>query len=67
MTSCIIFYRKIALLTLIIIVFSSCHNNTKVYDESREIVPNPEGYQKDTFIEPIQDSTQVLDSVHKIK
>ena len=49
-------YLAIASLLLV----SSCgmiqENKPKKYDESRELLPDPEGYKKDTFI--ISDSLE---------
>jgi hypothetical protein len=51
----------------VITVFSSCDNNPKKgYDESREIIPNPEGYQKDTFIQVPKDSILTLQDSNKV-
>ncbi|MBK1897491.1 hypothetical protein [Chryseobacterium paridis] len=44
--------KTLFLICLFLVI--SCNNNknnssSQKYDESRELVPNPEGYQKDTF------------------
>jgi len=38
-------------LFMILILLTACKKNSssKTYNESWELVPNPEGYQKDTF------------------
>ncbi|MGO4290888.1 hypothetical protein [Chitinophaga sp. RAB17] len=56
---------KILLIVLALVTFSGCYNNPKSYDESRELVPNPEGYKKDTFIQVPQDTLQYLDTLRK--
>jgi hypothetical protein len=46
----------------ICLVFSSCNqakNPPKPYQESRELVPNPEGYKKDSFITANEDTSLV--------
>ena len=41
---------KFALLVcLLFIIACGGNDSSKNYNESRELVPNPEGYQKDTF------------------
>ncbi|MDR6569979.1 hypothetical protein [Chitinophaga ginsengisegetis] len=54
---------KILLIALTLTGFCSCYNSTESYDESRELVPNPEGYQKDTVIQSPVDSVQLMDTV----
>jgi hypothetical protein len=54
---------KILLIALVLTGFCGCYNSTGSYDESRELVPNPEGYQKDTFIQSPVDSVQLMDTV----
>lgn len=57
---------KKLLIAIAAIVFFSCHNNNpESYDESRELVPDPEGYKKDTFIQPLDDALQHPDTVSK--
>lgn len=48
------------MLAVSLIALSSCHNTSAGYNESRELVPNPEGYKKDTFIQPSKDSAKPI-------
>ncbi|MGY0036041.1 hypothetical protein [Pedobacter sp. NJ-S-72] len=59
---------KILFITIIVTaVFSSCDSNPKKgYKESREIIPNPEGYQKDTFNQVPKDSTLTLQDSNQV-
>ncbi|MFN5182949.1 MAG: hypothetical protein ACK5D5_07975 [Bacteroidota bacterium] len=51
---------KILLFAIIFLPLFSCNisrsDQTEKYDESRELLPDPEGYKKDTFI--LDDSTK---------
>ncbi|ASK30145.1 hypothetical protein CEY12_08475 [Chryseobacterium sp. T16E-39] len=51
------------LFLILILITTACGNgkdSSKNYNESRELIPNPEGYQKDTF-----PSDTVKDSLKK--
>jgi hypothetical protein len=58
---------KILLIAITLTGFCSCYNSTESYDESRELVPYPEGHKKDTFIQSPLDTIQVIDTVSKKK
>ncbi|MCW3465015.1 hypothetical protein [Chitinophaga nivalis] len=55
---------KTFLLALGLTTLFGCYSRTESYDESRELIPNPEGYQKDTFVLPAGDTTSVRDTIH---
>ncbi|KIO77746.1 hypothetical protein TH53_07390 [Pedobacter lusitanus] len=52
---------------IIIAAITGCHDKPKAYDESRELIPDPEGYQKDTIIQSTKDSALVSDTLIKKK
>ena len=55
---------KILFLILLIAFISSCHPKAPAkYDESRELVPNPEGYKKDSFIQAGSDSAKPVSAI----
>ncbi|WP_436487884.1 hypothetical protein [Chitinophaga sp. ARDCPP14] len=58
---------KILLIAITLTGFCSCYNSKEGYDESRELVPNPEGYKKDTFIQSSADTVALIDTVSKKK
>jgi hypothetical protein len=56
-------------LLMLLILLTACKKSTpsKNYNESRELVPNPEGYQKDTFPSDTVNVTDKADTLHHKK
>lgn len=58
------------LFLMILLIITSCgngNNSSKSYDENRELIPNPEGHQKDTFPSDTLSSPPKKDSTNHVK
>ncbi|HWV67473.1 hypothetical protein [Chitinophaga sp.] len=55
---------RMLLLAILLTIFPGCFNKSQNYNERRELVPDPEGYQKDTFAVPA-DSLYMKDTLAK--
>ena len=51
---------KILMLAVALITLYSCHNTSTDNNKSRELIPSPEGSQKDTFAQPAKDSAKPI-------
>lgn len=58
------------LFVMILFIITACgngNNSSKSYDESRELIPDPEGHQKDTFTSDTLSSSSKKDSTKHVK
>lgn len=57
--------NRILPLAILVIIITSCSNKNNSTDDTRQLVPNPEGLKKDTFIANPDTTNKTINSVGK--